>query len=81
MMSCRTVNYGYDDVHRLTSETVTDVYQVPETLNLQTHYDYDELGNRTTQVDANQHTTSFAYGSMGRRSSRSLPLGQSESYT
>lgn len=60
---------------------MTDVNLAPETLNLHTHYDYDEVGDRTMQVDANQHTTRFAYDSLGRRTSRTLPLGQTESYT
>jgi RHS repeat-associated protein len=69
-------NYVYDSLGRL-----TDVYLAPETLNLHTHYDYDQLGNRVAQIDGKGNKTSFAYDSRGRRSSRTLPLLQSESYT
>ena len=50
-------------------------------LNLVTTYGYDEVGNRISQTDANNHTTTYAYDKLGRRISRTLPLGQSESYT
>jgi YD repeat-containing protein len=46
-----------------------------------TSYGYDEVGNRITQSDANQHATSYAYDQRGRRMQRNLPLGQTESYT
>jgi RHS repeat-associated protein len=39
------------------------------------------MGNRITQTDANNHTASYAYDQRGRRTQRTLPLGQSESYT
>jgi YD repeat-containing protein len=50
-------------------------------LNLVTQYGYDEVGNRNSQTDANQHTTLFEHDPMGRRSKRTLPAGQSESFT
>jgi len=50
-------------------------------LNLVTRYGYDEVGNRISQTDANQHTTTYGYDNLGRRTSRKLPAGQSESYT
>ena len=34
-----------------------------------------------TQVDANNHTTSYAWDSLNRRIFRTLPLGQTEAYT
>jgi YD repeat-containing protein len=54
---------------------------VPGGLNLVTSYGYDEVGNRISQTDANQHTTTYGYDNLGRRTSRKLPAGQSESYT
>jgi len=45
-----------------------------------TKYEYDEVGNRITQTDANSHATSFAYDQLGRRIGRTLPSGLSESY-
>jgi YD repeat-containing protein len=50
-------------------------------LNLVTSYGYDEVGNRISQTDANQHTTKYVYDQLGRRISRTLPAGQSESYS
>ncbi len=49
-------------------------------LNLVTSYGYDEVGNRISQTDANQHTTTYSYDNLGRRTSRKLPPGQAESY-
>ena len=46
-----------------------------------TTYAYDELGNRISQTDANGHTTSFEYDSLGRETARMLPGGASESKT
>jgi RHS repeat-associated protein len=71
----KVTQYGYDNVGRLKSVT--------QQLNgnpLLTTYAYDEVGNRITQTDANSHTTKFAYDQLGRRSSRTLPVGMSESY-
>ena len=38
------------------------------------------MGNRISQTDANSHTTTYAYDQLGRRTGRTLPAGQSESY-
>ena len=43
-----------------------------------TSYTYDEAGNKLTQSDAEGRTTSWAYDALGRVSSRTLPLGQTE---
>jgi len=48
---------------------------------LVTSYSYDEVGNRISQTDANNHTTSYSYDPLGRRLTRTLPAGQSESYS
>ena len=52
-----------------------------EGTDLVTRYGYDEQGNRTSQTDANGHTTWFAYDKVGRRTSRKLPLGEVETFT
>jgi RHS repeat-associated protein/uncharacterized repeat protein (TIGR01451 family) len=69
--------YNYDALGRLIS-VVQDA--APGGQNLLTSYTYDEVGNRLTQTDANAHTTSSVYDQRGRRTQRTLPLGQSESY-
>jgi RHS repeat-associated protein len=45
---------------------------------LVTSYEYDEQGNRTTQIDAEGHRTSWTYDAVGRNLTRKLPLGQTE---
>jgi YD repeat-containing protein len=60
---------------------LTSVTKYLGTTPLVTSYGYDELGNRISQTDANQHTTTYAYDQLGRRSSRTLPMGMGESYT
>lgn len=47
---------------------------------LVTRYDYDELGNKTAQTDAEGRTTRWAYDKQGRQLSRTLPMGQIESF-
>jgi RHS repeat-associated protein len=70
-----TTQYTYDGVGRL--KTVTDNMPTQGV----TKYDYDEVGNRIRQTDANVHATNYQYDQRGRRTQRTLPLGQSESYT
>ena len=41
----------------------------------------DELGNRTSQTDANSHITRFEYDKLGRQTKRILPDASSESMT
>ena len=43
-----------------------------------TSYVYDEVGNLTSQTDANAHTTAFTYDNRGHRTAITLPLGQTE---
>jgi RHS repeat-associated protein len=72
----KITQYGYDALRRLTSVT-----QFLNGSPITATYAYDEVGNRIRQTDANGHTTSFAYDPLGRRISRKLPLGMSESYS
>jgi len=68
--------FGYDGVGRLTS--VTNAFGT--TNQIVTRYAYDQAGNQTNQVDALGRITKFAYDSMGRRISRTMPGGQTESF-
>jgi len=45
--SGRTVNYGYDDLYRLTSEVIAND---PNEMNGSVSYSYDPVGNRTQKV-------------------------------
>jgi len=74
-------DYGYDGDGRLTSVTQYLNFGQANQQALVTQYGYDEVGNRISQTDANQHTTKYVYDQLGRRISRSLPAGQSESYS
>jgi len=38
-----------------------------------TKYEYDDLGQQTTQTDGNGHATHFSYDALGRRTARYLP--------
>ena len=78
--SVRT-DYGYEGDGRLTSVTQYLNFGQANQQALVTQYGYDEVGNRTSQTDANQHTTTYGYDNLGRRTSRKLPAGQSESYS
>ena len=70
-----------DQVGRLTSVTQTLNPGAANQQNLVTSYGYDEVGERISQTDANNHTTLFGYDQLGRRSSRTLPAGgTSEAY-
>ncbi|MFC7336898.1 RHS repeat-associated core domain-containing protein [Haloferula chungangensis] len=44
-------------------------------------YEYDEVGNRTAQIDANGNRTEFTYDALGNRTSRTLPGGATETFT
>ncbi len=71
----RETQYEYDKVARLT--------QVAKFLNdsqVQTRFAYDEVGNRLSQIDANQQTTTWTYNKLGRVLSRTLPLGMTETF-
>ena len=47
---------------------------------IQTSFAYDEVGNRISQIDANQHATTWTYDKLGRVLSRTLPLGMTETF-
>ena len=66
---------------RLTSVTQTLNPGTANAQTLVTSYGYDEVGERISQTDANNHTTLYSYDKLGRRSSRTLPAGGAgESY-
>lgn len=45
-----------------------------------TRYAFDEVGNRTNQVDALLRETRYEYDALGRRTKRTQPAGQVETY-
>jgi len=47
----------------------------------QTRYSYDANGNLLTITDPNSHVTEFTYDALGRKTSRKLPLQQTEYWT
>ncbi|WGO96915.1 choice-of-anchor A family protein [Saccharophagus degradans] len=74
----RSVHFGLDALGRL--ETVTPEVEIDGQAVPDTRYTYDEVGNRLTQTDANNHVTIWAYDYYGRVLSRRLPEGMSESF-
>ena len=77
----RSTRFGYDALGRLLEvqpevqvELDGFLVDVPAT-----RYGYDEVGNKLTQTDANDHTTTWTYDYFGRTVSRTLPEGQQES--
>ncbi len=46
-----------------------------------TEYGYNEVGNLISQTDANQHTTSYEYDGVGRRTAVILPMDQQSDMT
>lgn len=58
-LSGRTVNYGYDNIYRLTSEAVLGD---PAGNNGTINYAYDPVGNRTQQTSTNPAITSGTFG-------------------
>ena len=84
----------YDELSRKTSETdlagITTHYEynkggnltaVIDGLNQRTEYEYDQRGNKTIQRDTNDNVTSWVYDELNRVSSRTLPEGQSETFS
>jgi len=72
----RRTEFGYDKLGRLTKVTLAAHTANP----LITRYAYDEQGNKTQQIDALQRTTRWTHDPMGRVLTRTLPLGQQESF-
>ena len=66
-------SFEYDKLGRLV--------KVTDALNGETEYTYDEVGNRLTQTDPNDHVTRWAYDHLGRVIKRTLPMGQTETFT
>jgi RHS repeat-associated protein len=64
--------YGYDDEGQLTS--------VMDALTHVTNYGYDDDGNLASSIDANSHPTTYEYDKRGRKTKRTLPLGQFEAF-
>jgi RHS repeat-associated protein len=58
----RKVEYGYDDLYRLTSETITDAVAGNRTVS----YTYDSVGNRLTRSDSVEGATTYVYDSNDR---------------
>ncbi|MED5240103.1 MAG: polymorphic toxin-type HINT domain-containing protein [Pseudomonadota bacterium] len=67
--------YGYDGLGRF-----TEVRQFLEGETLTTSYTCDSQGNKLTQTDAEGRTTRWTYDSMGRVLTRTLPMGQVETF-
>ena len=68
--------YTYDFRGLLTSVTLA----FGTTQSVTTVYGYDELGNEIAQTDAAGHSTTFQYDALGRKTARSLPGGQTETF-
>ena len=52
-----------------------------DALNAETRYEYDETGNKITQIDPNGHVTTWDYDNQGRVTTQSLPPGMFETFT
>jgi len=71
-----STQYGYDKLGRLTSVISAEQTALATT----TRYEYDEVGNKRQQMDANLNTTTWTYDELGRVKTRTLPEGQQESF-
>ncbi len=65
--------FAYDALGRLKTKT--------EPLNKVTSYVYDNNGNKTSETDANNHTTSYQYDALNRASKVTFPDNTSKPYT
>jgi YD repeat-containing protein len=65
----------------LAPQASSQLKAVIDALNQRTEYTYDPAGNKLTQKDANNHSITYAYDNVNRRTSRTLPLGPTESFT
>jgi len=76
----RRKEYKYDDAGRLVKVTLPNpATGLIDGGALVTQYRYDDVGNKTQQIDALLRTTTWQYDAMGRQVRRILPGGQSES--
>lgn len=73
----RATRYIYDKLGRLSTVVQPEVDGTTPI----TRYTYNELGSQLTQTDALNHTTTYKYDDLGRRTGRQLPGGQSEAVT
>ncbi|MCP4107562.1 MAG: PKD domain-containing protein, partial [Desulfobacteraceae bacterium] len=69
--------YEYDAAGRL--EKVINDFGGPD--EMETAYEYDEIGNKISQTDPNTHITQWIYDHMGRVTKHTLPEDMSESFT
>jgi len=75
-----TTNFEYDVQGRLTAVILPPV-EDPETGNLvrpRYECEYDDYGRLRSITDPKGRTTRFTYDALGRRTSRTLPMGQTE---
>ncbi len=70
-----TVAYGYDTMGRLASVTQTD-----GATQLVTGFQYNELGDKASQTDAEGRTTKWHYDGARYLAGRTLPGGQTERF-
>lgn len=68
--------FGFDGLAKLTS--VTNAFGTGQ--QKVTRYEYDEVGNRSAQIDALNRTNTSEFDAMGRRTRHTLPGGQSETF-
>jgi RHS repeat-associated protein len=84
----RITRYGYDALGRLTVVVLPNPgtganpplvdNDSPDAGTLVTRYQYDEVGNKIAQTDAEGRTTRWEYDAMGRETARILPGGERE---
>jgi len=86
----RITRYDYDALGRLVAVFLPDPAtgsnpplvngNSPDPNVLVTRYGYDESGNKLSQTDAEGRTTTWTHDEAGRERSRTLPLGQTETF-
>ena len=71
--------YAYDAVGRMVKVTLPNPANgLLDDGSLVTRFVYDEVGNKTQQIDALGRVTRWEYDAMGRQTRRTLPGGQTE---
>jgi len=71
----RETRFEYDAVGHLTKVT-----KFLNSTPVMASFAYDEVGNKLSQTDANEHVTTWTYDSLGRKVSRTLPLEMTETF-